>query len=481
MTETENVRSDRTRPATDASDARVGVGRAWRIRFRRGLAWLLLAALAVAGVLVLLAHVSLWAASWSGLAHYLRMSIIVLGPVAVAFACWEAGQDRRRRIRELLGTTPQSAWRRELTGFSVIAVAVAVGYLVVFAGAATVVAPAATYAGGRWPATLALGVVAMVAMASVGWAVGRAVGFRLIAPVMGIVSYVAVGYASYFGGGWIQLLPPGTGRSGGRLTGQAIAGGIAFFLLVAVAVLTVSTARRWRAGVAAVVPAALAIAVAVPLSAGNSQSWWEADPGAQQLVCTDSGRVCVWNSHSGLLDTVAARADPLLAAITTSDGPQYRLTEPAFDRSRPLGTAEIPITLTRQATISGRSLTLPGIVDNAVASATYPDCPMPEQTSGNPVASPWDETMSEVQRAASYAISTLGDPFAAAGINTGYSTASTDYNIPSPEPGTVAARLLDQYRAAPESDRRAWLSAEIQAAKACDREALHQLAQGIER
>lgn len=476
MTETDTAPPKGPGPGHVAPDTarrakRVGLGRVWRAQVRRGLAWPTVVVLAGAGVAMLFTRVSEWAANWSGLANYLRTMIIILGPIVAAFACWEAGRDRRRRTGELLATTPRAAWRRELMGFSAVAAAAAVGYLLVFVGAAVVVAPAASYTGGRWWATLALGVVAILAMASVGWAVGRAVGFRLAAPVLGVVSYAVIGYGSYFNGGWVQLLPPGRSVWGSQLTAGAIIGGTAFFVFAATAVFIASTARG-RHIVLAAIPAAVAVAVAIPLSAGNSQSWWESDPGAQRPVCSDSGRVCVWASHAGLLDAVSEQAEPLLAKITTAAGPQYRLIE--LPRDRDPGPADIPIGLINQVTVTGRGLNDPGRITNAIISSTIPNCPMPEATSSNPDPDPWDDVMNSVHLAATNIIAPPA-PFVDKIRSGPFDGAS------APEPGSLAAQLVTEYHAAPAETGRAWLSAEIQAAKTCDRDALHSLANGIDR
>lgn len=445
-------------PGSPAGTAarRGGTAWAWRTQFRRGLCWPLVAVLAAAGAWMLAVRTADWAASWTGLANYLRVCLLVLGPIAVAFACWQAGDERRRRMGELLGTTPMAAWRRHLLRLSTVTCAAVAGYLLIFAGATVLVAPAASYAGGRWWATLLLGLVAIVALVSVGWAVGRMVSYRLAAPVLAVACFIAVGYAGYQRGGWTQLLPPGTDLEAGRLLGGAIAGGIAFFLMVILAMFLVAAARHWWL---AAIPAALAVIVAIPLSAGGSTSWWEPDLASQRPVCSDGGRVCVWNSHAGLLDAVIERAEPLLAAITTPGGPRYRLTELSFGE-RP-GAADIPLFLSGAATLSGRGLGRPDLVPWAVANATYPDCQA--QDAANPdapvaVRMP-DDTIylpSDVARA----------------ILTQQQVSSFDQG--------AAQRLMADYRSAAGAARRSWLSAEIQAAKTCDLDALRRLSLGVE-
>lgn len=443
--------SSREAPAPHTGEGSLTWRDVWRVSWRRGLARAGLLALFGIGVTLLATNPAEWAASWGGLTDHVRTMTIVIGPLAASLACWEAGRDRRRGLEEMLGTVPRAQWRRDLMKYSVVALAVVAAYVMTFGIGAAMVAPAATYAGGRWWASLAVGALGLLAFSAIGWAVGRRVTSSLAAPILGVACYIGAGASMYFSGGWVQLVPLAHGAPGSRMQVTAIAGASLFYLMVIAAVLAgVMTRRRWLAAL----PLVLAILLAVPLASGGRTSWLETDPEAQRSACTNDGRVCLWRTHAGLLEDVAAVAHPLLDAITVDSGPQYRLEElPRTIRGEPpvaspAAVDVIPISLNKRASVSGRGLTSPEIVTNAVRDLAFPRC----------------TEMEEELEMVPYVVADL--------------LASTSSTVPDgagAERGSDVHHLLDRYQNASPRDRSTWLNDWIRAAHACDTAALKSL------
>lgn len=127
----------------------------------------------------------------------IRDTILFAGPFVAGAAAWMAGRERRRRIEDLLATTPRPAFARRAATWTGTIAWGAVAYL---AAAAILVALTLRHAvwgaPSLWP--ILIGLLAIPAEAAVGYALGVYVSGRFIAPFVAIIVFLAqigVGYA----------------------------------------------------------------------------------------------------------------------------------------------------------------------------------------------------------------------------------------------------------------------------------------------
>lgn len=296
--------------------------RAARIDARRTHIFLVAAGFAALGVCLTIAkqppfnHYAVWSSSWAAGALWLSQISVVLGPVAGAVAAWVGGRERRRGMVELLAGTPRRPLQRISTTWVVVTCGLILGMIAVGALVGIGIAPTVSYAGGRWWATWLIAFLGIVVCSAAGFAAGRLVSGRLVAPLVGIVLYVASGFATYSNHAWAQLapvanLPVDEGR---QLLGWVIGADLAWLLALTVAALFLASGHRRSAMVTGMV----AVVVALPLSqvsgTNGGTSWTEADPGAAALVCTKtSPHVCLTRVHAGLLPDVTPVVREVLA------------------------------------------------------------------------------------------------------------------------------------------------------------------------
>lgn len=321
------------RAVGDAADPGAKVGGLARevagIELRRtGAAWIV-AMLSLTGVALLVAkqppfqQYNNWSSTWADAAGWLSVAGLVLGPLVGTAAAWVAGRERRGRLEELVATTPRPAASRLLATWAGVVAGVSGGYLAYAAVVTAAIAPAVSYAGGRWEAAWWLVGLGWVSCAGIGYVAGRLVPGRLVAPAVGIALYLGCGSLGYQNGAWIQLAPVAQLPSFGgyRLIAWVIPVASVWLLAVTATCLVLALCRRW---IWALLPATLAAAAALPLIlVGNSSqsyagaSWIEPDPGATRRVCTvDEPTVCVFAYHAGLLHAITPVARRMLASTS---------------------------------------------------------------------------------------------------------------------------------------------------------------------
>ncbi|MEU4562190.1 hypothetical protein AB0F72_27720 [Actinoplanes sp. NPDC023936] len=298
------------------------------LEFRRGTGALLAAVVAVGGILLSLItwanpdSTGPWSASGPGILSGLMTAGILLGPLVAAAGAWVGSRERRLRVDELLTVVSRPRWQRDLTAVAALVVAVTAGLIPVLAVIAAPVFPALSYGGGRWPLLGLLALLEFLTCLSIGFAAGRLLPYRWTAPIVALVVYVAAVVPVYTKSSIGQLVPMTLpGGDGQRLRLTVGVQAAVWFLACIVALLTLAGARR-RAW--ALLPAVLAVAMAVPLSTlpyrfnGNSYTaaWTEPDPVALTLVCTDDApKVCVQRVHEALLPAVTQVVRPVLAEL----------------------------------------------------------------------------------------------------------------------------------------------------------------------
>ncbi|MFE4373241.1 hypothetical protein ACFRMN_34390 [Streptomyces sp. NPDC056835] len=254
-----------------------------------------------------------WQGRWVEATDLLRVTALLLcGPLAVATGCWQGGRERRRRTGELLASLPLTQLRRSLHAVAPAALWPPAGYLVGAAGCLLATWP---YTSGGHPfvSLIAADAVALASLGTIGFVVGRLVGWRLTTPLLAVVTYAGLATPTY-------------GESGARWLDPAIdhfylwdrpvwwfgpasalwTGGLAGAALLAYAA---------RHRVVALLPLALAVAVAVPI-ARTGDDLWRPDPEAARLVCDDgTPQVCVTAIDRKLLPEVSAALTGLNAKL----------------------------------------------------------------------------------------------------------------------------------------------------------------------
>lgn len=425
-----------------------------RTELLRGTAPAAAAVFAVAGPVMLFNETEYWVGRWGPLAEYIRVMLLVLGPVAVAAGAWQAGRERRRRIAEQLTATPRPHWQPVLVGWATVTLGLWAGLLLTWLSGAVLVAPIATYGGRSWWLTLGVGFVALAAACALGIVAGRHVGGWFAAPAAGVVSYVGLGVVTYAGTshGWPWLSPTlGNARQGVQYLAADFQLLQAFWLAAVAATLLVamSAGRTWLAAA----PAAVAVAAAVPIVTGPGYDRWQADPDATEQVCA-GGRgpeVCLATVNAFLLDDVTP---PVREALAQWDG-----VPDGFDRavdassrlgsrseSAPDGTVVLDFVFLISWTggLSGTD-EYGYSIEQEVADAT--------------TQRPWQECSFEVRH--------------------GELQRTVENAANAWAGGSRPSPLTDKLLALPAADQQDWMGRYLTAARACDGDALAELAEEL--
>lgn len=297
--------------------------RVLRIELRRSAAPVLGVALFVAAVALL--HLlsgpwgkgsAPWDEQWTGLAQWSRYLLIFLWPFVLGGGAWQGLRDHRSRISELRSSTPRPAARRALPTAGALAIGLTVGFLGVLAVGAVRVAAYTDYLHLKWVPITVVGVLAIVAAAWVGLAVGRLVPSLLVPPVL-VVAGLAAQIALLRGGGPELLSPVFQSMDISAFTIVPLSVTLvqaAWFGGLAATGFLLFTVSRPRARIAALAPAALGLALAVALLPGLDHGVADAD--AAELVCDDDGpSVCVTRAHAAALPNIAGPARKALADL----------------------------------------------------------------------------------------------------------------------------------------------------------------------
>ncbi|MFJ5267582.1 hypothetical protein [Streptomyces sp. NPDC088358] len=243
-----------------------------------------------------------WQGSWGGTTDRLSTAARVIAiPFALAAGAWQGGREHRRRMTELLASTPRAPLAQLLTAALPLACALAGAYLVAAAGALLACAPYAS-AGGPVPTVFAGAALSIVACTLLGHVAGRMMPWRLTAPAFAICGYVlAATGGSRSSSGLTDLAP-----SSLRLLGDGylplwwypLLSALWVVGLAAAAVLAHAARRR----VTALLPLAAASAAAV-LLVHTGDGMVRDNPLAHRQVCDESTtpHVCVNATHPGLL------------------------------------------------------------------------------------------------------------------------------------------------------------------------------------
>lgn len=361
---------------------------AWS-EFRCGTASFAVAALTVAGVVLMVTH-PVWSAAWMSQAGDQRTLLILVWPMTLMLAAWHAARERRRGMGELLGSTARPAWQRDLLACGVLVGAAWAAHLLVLAFCAVVLLRQSTMDTPWWAAVHGLALAAYPAAVGLGWAIGRLIPGRIVAPLAGLVGYLGVGIPSYSGSPLVALLPNGGDipyfGSRPSLAGAAVFG----VLWAAVAVTAFLVAGCPRQRLLAIVTGLLVVATLgwVRGQAGDWRWFAPSDDRSDELVCTaDTPRVCVLRAHEPWLAQAAAAVRPVLdrsadlarrgAAEAPWDQPRSGPWTPRID----LSSGQIPLW--------GSRLRNPEDLRRNAAMSPFVECGIDQRWWDGPVHSAW--------------------------------------------------------------------------------------------
>jgi hypothetical protein len=296
-----------------------------RIELRRSSAPLVAGLVAAVGGFLLYASQPPYL-SWMGLVVDQRDGMQLIWPLGLGLGAWQALREWRSRVGELFASTARPRWLRVPPILAATGLAALAGYLVMLAAATGHVRfPDSYFPVGAVP-VIAIGALSLVAAVWLGLAVGSLLPSPLTPPLL-----VVAGFAG------LAILPPtliphedkpGTAlllpilqrpREGAiEVMTLSLRGSLtqALWLTTVAAtgvVLFAAAGRRTRA--AAVLPAVLGAAIAVPAAPRHLAQAWVPDRAALQFVCSGTApTVCVPRIHAQFLDELRAAAHD---AVTT--------------------------------------------------------------------------------------------------------------------------------------------------------------------
>ncbi|MFJ2056702.1 hypothetical protein ACIOMM_12220 [Streptomyces sp. NPDC087908] len=373
-----------------------------------------------------------WQGRWADATNTLHVVAgLLAGPLALAAGCWQGGRDRRRGTLDLWESAPRPPLRRLFVAVAPSALWPAAGVLL--ADAVCLLATWPYAAGGRpFLELLAADAVAVAALGALGHVVGRAVRWRLTAPLLGIVGYVALGVGAYHQGPARWLGPAAEHQFlwdrpvwwFGPVS-MAWTAGLALTALLATGL------RPARLRPLALVPLAVAVAAAgLILRLPRDEGPWRPDPALARPLCDDGvPQVCLTAVDARLLPEVSAALAPLGARLKGVPGAPVRWVGGPFGPARP-GDVELPSAAADA--VRGR-LPRPDLYLNAAVSWLLSD-----------TCRPGDGTGPDAERASIVNLAVI------------------EWLAPTPEdygPDTTAARpYIDRLRAEPAAAQRDYLA-----------------------
>ncbi|WP_405912269.1 hypothetical protein OG760_11015 [Streptomyces sp. NBC_00963] len=281
--------------------------RPWAAELRRGLAPWAAVATFLALLVPLAGKAAFWQGSWAQTEYELHTVTMLLGgPLAAAAGCWQGGREHRRGTAELRASASRGPLAQFLTASLPVAAGPAAGSLAASAAALLASWPYTSAGGPQLSVNLA-DALCLVALALVGHTAGRAVRWRLAAPLVAVCALVVLGAPSYQEEARARFLDPALQYGTGDdlpVWWQPYAMTL-WICGLAAAVVLLCTARR-RARRLALLPLAAACAAAV-LMVQSGSSMWREDPAARRETCAGTAlRICITAVHRDLLPQVTA-------------------------------------------------------------------------------------------------------------------------------------------------------------------------------
>ncbi len=263
-----------------------------------------------------------WSAGWLDLAMTLREYTLLLVPLVLAAGAWQGRRESRAGLPDLLGSTPRPRAQQVLPVLVALGAAVAAGYLAVLAVGAPSISDTARYLPATAFVVTGVGVLAVVAAAWLGLAVGRLWPSVAAGPVLALAGFACV-LALPMVGGLGTVLSPMAGMTPfddlRTVSGATSAAQGVWLVALAAAAFVVHAARHRRSRAVALLPVLAGVALAGAVVPAAADDVNPVDPGAAELVCSEgTPKVCLTRVHEGLLPQVAPlarRALELLAPL----------------------------------------------------------------------------------------------------------------------------------------------------------------------
>lgn len=310
------------------------------VELRRSAAIGAAVSLAVIGTLALFfAEGIAFSAGWMQLAITQRLYLALLFPLALAAGAWQARREHRSKVAELFATTPRPVSQRVVPTLGAMAVAVVAGYLVMgLAGAAWIIGTAG-YLPVQVFVVTAVGALALVAAAWLGLAVGRLLPSPVTAPALGVAGLGALLMIPFATKphGWLALIfspmvEMNMPDDYATVPGRVSAAQTLWLVGLALAAVLLVASANWRTRVAAVLPVALGVGLAVAVMPHHNRLVTDAvDPVARELVCADGEpQVCLSRTHEKLLPEVTGPARQALAVLAELPGAPTKVHEDTY-------------------------------------------------------------------------------------------------------------------------------------------------------
>ncbi|RSM86000.1 hypothetical protein DMH04_15105 [Kibdelosporangium aridum] len=271
-----------------------------------------------------------WTEEWSMLAIWQRWLLNTLWPLALGAGAWQGRRDRRAKMDELLSTMPKSAFVRAMPAVVAMCVCATVAYLAIFLVGAIQVIGNASYHHIGWLPIMLVGILSMIAAVLFGMGIGRVLPYILTAPIVAVLAFVATTLALVGTPETKSALDSVISHQLATLTPVLDAKQDAFVLVAT----RVEVAQSlWFLGLTvtgfglltfvkrkalALIPAVVAVAIALPLLPSSRAELYEQDALAAALVCED--RVCVSRLHQDHLHEVIAPARQALDQLAKLPG-----------------------------------------------------------------------------------------------------------------------------------------------------------------
>ncbi|MFE4380395.1 hypothetical protein [Streptomyces cyaneofuscatus] len=414
---------------------------AFRAELRRGIAPWTAPAVALTIGVPMMAKAPQWQGGWGDTQELLHScATLIAGPLVAAVGCWQGGREHRRGTAALWLSVPRGRPAQLVMAALPVAVWAVVGHLLAVVG---VLAATWPYAGAGGPSVgmTAVDTWFLVCAAFTGFVVGRLWRWRLAAPVLAAVTYLALGIPSYSDSDLRFLNPAEQYYLSGRVP-------VAWFVPVMVLwlgapVVALVTAYAVRRRFLAVVPL-VAAALVAPLIVSSGEDLFREDPLAEKLICTEAvPQVCVSGLDGPLLSQVSdALAGPLSRLDGVPGAPQRYVHVPEGGPA-PAGTARLPHHTRGWTVVRGR---LPDPADYAhqtVQRLADRDCPMAVLTAEDRTT----QRMWEIDGTVAWWLAPRGGP----GLDTPY---------------------LNRLTAMGDTERRAWLGRYLATRTSCDPKAV---------
>ncbi len=126
---------------------------------------------------------------WTEAGKMMHDAIYIMAPMIAGAAAWMGARERRRKLDDLLATTPRPVWARQTATWAATTLWAVLAYVVVGLVVGLLTLAHAVWGGPVWWPML-VGLLALPACAAIGHALGAALPGRFIAPVAAIAVFV---------------------------------------------------------------------------------------------------------------------------------------------------------------------------------------------------------------------------------------------------------------------------------------------------